>query len=34
MPKFAAYLMMLFTENPFLDRFENAAKVGFKAVEF
>jgi hydroxypyruvate isomerase len=34
MPKFAANLTMLFTELPFLDRFEAAAKAGFKAVEF
>lgn len=34
MPKFAANLSMLFTELPFLDRFEAAAKAGFKAVEF
>lgn len=34
MPKFAANLTMLFTELPFLDRFEAAAKSGFKAVEF
>lgn len=34
MPKFAANLTMLFTEQPFLDRFEPAAKAGFKAVEF
>ena len=34
MPKFAANLTMLFTEQPFLDRFEHAAKAGFKAVEF
>lgn len=34
MPKFAANLTMLFTELPFLDRFEPAAKAGFKAVEF
>jgi len=34
MPKFAANLTMLFTEEPFLDRFEAAAKAGFKAVEF
>ncbi|MEC5212453.1 hydroxypyruvate isomerase [Polaromonas sp. CG_9.5] len=34
MPKFAANLTMLFTEHPFLDRFEYAAKAGFKAVEF
>lgn len=34
MPKFAANLTMLYTELPFLDRFEAAAKDGFKAVEF
>ena len=34
MPKFAANLTMLFTEHPFLDRFDHAAKAGFKAVEF
>jgi hydroxypyruvate isomerase len=34
MAKFAANLSMLFTELPFLDRFEAAAKAGFKAVEF
>jgi hydroxypyruvate isomerase len=34
MPKFAANLSMLFTEQPFLDRFERAAKAGFTAVEF
>jgi hydroxypyruvate isomerase len=34
MPKFAANLSMLFTEHPFLDRFERAAKAGFDAVEF
>ena len=34
MPKFAANLTMLFNEVPFLDRFESAAKAGFKAVEF
>ena len=34
MPRFAANLSMLFTEQPFLDRFEPAAKAGFKAVEF
>jgi hydroxypyruvate isomerase len=34
MPKFAANLSMLFTEVPFLDRFERAAKAGFDAVEF
>ncbi len=34
MPKFAANLSMLFTEVPFLDRFERAARAGFEAVEF
>ena len=34
MPKFAANLSMLFTEHPFLDRFERAANAGFTAVEF
>ncbi len=34
MPRFAANLTMLFTEYAFLDRFEHAAKAGFKAVEF
>ena len=34
MPKFAANLSMLFTEVPFLDRFERAAKASFTAVEF
>ena len=34
MLRFAANLTMLFTEVPFLDRFERAAKAGFKAVEF
>ena len=34
MPKFAANLTMLFTELPFLDRFDAAAKAGFTAVEF
>ena len=34
MPKFAANLTMLFTEVPFLDRFERAANAGFEAVEF
>jgi 2-dehydrotetronate isomerase len=32
-PRFAANLSFLFTELPFLDRFEAAAKAGFKAVE-
>jgi hydroxypyruvate isomerase len=34
MPQFAANLTMLFTEAPFLDRFEKAYNSGFKAVEF
>ena len=34
MPKFNANLTMLFTEHDFLDRFDAAAKAGFKAVEF
>jgi len=34
MPRFAANLSMLFTEVPFLDRFERAARAGFDAVEF
>jgi hydroxypyruvate isomerase len=34
MPKFSANLSMLYTEHAFLDRFEPAAKAGFKAVEF
>ena len=34
MPRFAANLSMMFNEVPFLDRFEAAAKAGFRAVEF
>ncbi|MBT8546734.1 hydroxypyruvate isomerase [Polynucleobacter paneuropaeus] len=34
MIQFAANLTMLFNEFPFLDRFEQASKAGFKAVEF
>ena len=34
MPQFAANLTMLFNEYPFMERFEQAAKSGFKAVEF
>jgi hydroxypyruvate isomerase len=34
MPKFSANLSMLYTELPFLDRFEAAARANFKAVEF
>jgi 2-dehydrotetronate isomerase len=33
MPRFCANLNFLFTELPFLDRFEAAATAGFKAVE-
>ena len=33
MPKFAANLSMLFTEVPFAQRFERAARAGFDAVE-
>ncbi len=34
MAKFAANLTMLFTEVPFLERFEKAHQAGFKAVEY
>ncbi|MDR3073404.1 MAG: TIM barrel protein [Deltaproteobacteria bacterium] len=34
MPRFAANLSMMFTEVPFLQRFELAAKAGFSAVEY
>lgn len=34
MPKFAANLSLLFTEMPFLDRFDAAASAGFTGVEF
>lgn len=34
MPEFAANLSMLFTDAPFLDRFDRAAAAGFRAVEF
>lgn len=34
MPRFAANLSMMFNELPFLERFEAAAKAGFRAVEF
>jgi hydroxypyruvate isomerase len=34
MPRFAANLSLLFTDAPFLDRFERAAAAGFRAVEF
>ncbi|NVO56090.1 TIM barrel protein [Rhodobacteraceae bacterium B1Z28] len=33
MPRFAANLSLLFTELPYLDRFQAAAQAGFKAVE-
>ena len=33
MPRFCANLNFLFTEVPLLERFEAAAKAGFKAVE-
>ncbi len=34
MPAFAANLTMMFTEWPFLDRFDAAADAGFRAVEY
>src|SRR3989344_7257522 len=34
MPKFAANLTMLFNEVDFLDRFDAAAKGGFRGVEY
>ncbi len=34
MPQFAANLTMMYPELPFLERFEAAAKDGFKAVEY
>ncbi|MDZ4093377.1 MAG: 2-oxo-tetronate isomerase [Paracoccaceae bacterium] len=34
MPRFAANLSMMFTEWPFLDRFQAAADAGFAAVEY
>ncbi|WP_170789491.1 hydroxypyruvate isomerase family protein [Ruegeria lacuscaerulensis] len=33
MPKFAANISLLFTELPYLDRFQAAAEAGFQAVE-
>ncbi|MBE1285149.1 MAG: TIM barrel protein [Rhodobacteraceae bacterium] len=33
MPRFAANISLLFAELPYLDRFEAAARSGFKAVE-
>lgn len=34
MPRFAANLSMLYTDLPFLDRFEAAARDGFEGVEY
>lgn len=34
MPNFAANLTLLFTELPFLERFQAAAEAGFRGVEF
>jgi hydroxypyruvate isomerase len=34
MPQLAANLSMLFADRPFLERFEAAARAGFRAVEF
>lgn len=34
MPRFSANLSMLFQEHDFLDRFDAAAKAGFKGVEY
>ncbi len=34
MPRLAANLSMMFNELPFLERFDAAARAGFKAVEF
>jgi 2-dehydrotetronate isomerase len=34
MPRFAANLSLMFTEVPFLERFDAAARAGFAAVEF
>jgi hydroxypyruvate isomerase len=34
MPRFSANLSMLFTEHDFLERFDAAARAGFKAVEY
>ncbi len=34
MPRFAANLSMMYTEHPFLHRFEAAARDGFTAVEY
>jgi 2-dehydrotetronate isomerase len=34
MPRFAANLSMMFTERPFIERFDAAAAAGFEAVEY
>jgi len=34
MPRFAANLTMLFTEQLFVDRFSATGQAGFRAVEF
>jgi hydroxypyruvate isomerase len=34
MPRFDANLTMLFNEHPFLDRFDAAARAGFRGVEY
>ncbi len=34
MPRYSANLSFLFTEVPFLERFGEAARAGFRAVEF
>ena len=34
MPRFAANLSMVFTEVPFLDRFDAAREAGFTGVEY
>ncbi|MFH5926235.1 2-oxo-tetronate isomerase [Roseomonas xinghualingensis] len=34
MPRFAANISLMFTEVPFLDRFDRARAAGFEAVEF
>ncbi|HHH7389212.1 TPA: hydroxypyruvate isomerase, partial [Escherichia coli] len=34
MPRFAANLSMLFTEQDFMDRFAAAAQAGFSGVEY
>ena len=34
MPRFAANLSMMYQDIGFLDRFDAAAKAGFKGVEF